>query len=1069
MRIVIDMQSAQVALVAQRRTSYGHLLSQALVHLGEEHEILLALNGFIEDSIEPIRTAFVGMLPETAMRVWYAPGPFMAGNAENRSRRRIAEIIRETFLASLNPDCVVLIDPFYGYTDDMVATIGDFTPDVPTLVAMGSATPPEQDNATELVHFLRQAEQLKRSSGVFVRGVQSVEGLGRALGLAEVPIHPLGDYLDSADLSVARDAQILLAEASSLSGLGSRATSLRERPRLAFVSPLPPARTGIADYSAELLPALSAYYAIDVVTDQREISDPWILANCEVRSVTWFAANGRAYERVLYQIGNSQFHSHMFELVEDIPGVVVLHDFFLGDAQWYREVHDLSPNAWTQALYASHGYDAVQHRLHAGNESEVVRTYPANFEVISSALGVIVHAEHSRRLGAHWYDVGVVADWAVIPLLRVPAAQCDRATCRRQLHFEDSHFVVCSFGFVGPTKLNHELLHAWLRSSLSRNQQCELVFVGEAPDSEYGQKLRDLIAGSDCRSQIRITGYTERHEYRRYLSAADLAVQLRAHSRGEMSATVLDCMNHDTPIITNANGAIAELPEGSVWMLPDHFAVEDLTCALESLFLEETKRNSLRAAAKRAIIENHSPAICANLYHEALEHFYGQTWKQEAQIASKIAIAGPSNIPLCAMPQVSEALASTFPKRKPGRCIYVDVTATCANDLRTGIERVARALSLALISETPTKWRVEPVCLDFVHGRWCYRTARKFTMGLLEHPFTGVLEEVVEPTAGDVVVSVDISGDRFVSAAETGLFARLRARDVRSYCIVHDLLPLRLPHTFPPGADCAHEKWLHAVLATNGAICISKSVSDDLLRWLGDSKPKPFLVTHFHLGADLDNSAPSRGMPPDAGRVLQTLNDSLTFLLVGTIEPRKAYLQVIDAFSELWRDGLEVNLAIVGKEGWQDLPDGMRRTIPETVERLRNHPELHKRLFWLEDISDEYLERVYGAAGCLIAASKGEGFGLPLIEASAKGLPIIARDIPVFREVAGDHAYYFQASSLEDMKGAILKWLSLYQDDLHPKSIGISRLTWSASARQLLASIGVCAESGPCEKVEWSS
>ncbi|CAM5235529.1 glycosyltransferase [Rhodanobacter lindaniclasticus] len=82
------------------------------------------------------------------------------------------------------------------------------------------------------------------------------------------------------------------------------------RPRMAFVSPLPPERTGIADYSAELLPALAVHYDIEVITDQPAISDP-ALAGLRRRSVAWFEANARRYDRVLYQFGNSPSRAHV--------------------------------------------------------------------------------------------------------------------------------------------------------------------------------------------------------------------------------------------------------------------------------------------------------------------------------------------------------------------------------------------------------------------------------------------------------------------------------------------------------------------------------------------------------------------------------------------------------------------------------------------------------------------------------------------------------------------------------------------------------------------------------------
>ncbi|MGQ9746109.1 MAG: glycosyltransferase, partial [Dissulfurimicrobium sp.] len=107
--------------------------------------------------------------------------------------------------------------------------------------------------------------------------------------------------------------------------------------------------------------------------------------------------------------------------------------------------------------------------------------------------------------------------------------------------------------------------------------------------------------------------------------------------------------------------------------------------------------------------------------------------------------------------------------------------------------------------------------------------------------------------------------------------------------------------------------------------------------------------------------------------------------------------------------------------------------------------------FWLEGISDEYLEKVYAASTCLIMASEGEGFGLPLIEAARYKLPIVARDIPVFREVAGEYAYYFENSrDPRVMVDAIKSWLVLYKENKHPKSDNMPCLTWKESTENLL-------------------
>jgi glycosyltransferase involved in cell wall biosynthesis len=141
----------------------------------------------------------------------------------------------------------------------------------------------------------------------------------------------------------------------------------------------------------------------------------------------------------------------------------------------------------------------------------------------------------------------------------------------------------------------------------------------------------------------------------------------------------------------------------------------------------------------------------------------------------------------------------------------------------------------------------------------------------------------------------------------------------------------------------------------------------------------------------------------------------------------------------LWAGGMDTNLAIVGKRGWM---------IDDMAERIQQHAELDNRLFWLQRISDEMLEQVYCNARALLATSEGEGFGLPLVEAAQYGLPIIARDIPVFREVAGKHAYYFSGENAQALADALSDWLRL--GEAVPPSTGIPWVTWQQSSRELL-------------------
>jgi glycosyltransferase involved in cell wall biosynthesis len=127
--------------------------------------------------------------------------------------------------------------------------------------------------------------------------------------------------------------------------------------------------------------------------------------------------------------------------------------------------------------------------------------------------------------------------------------------------------------------------------------------------------------------------------------------------------------------------------------------------------------------------------------------------------------------------------------------------------------------------------------------------------------------------------------------------------------------------------------------------------------------------------------------------------------------------------------------------------------MDDLCDALATHPERGRRLYWLEAISDEYLEMVYAASSCLLAASQGEGFGLPLIEAAQRGMPVLARDIPVFREVAGECAHYFDGLGPDTLAAAVLRWIEAEQANAVPDMSKLRWLTWRESAKQLEAAL----------------
>ena len=381
------------------------------------------------------------------------------------------------------------------------------------------------------------------------------------------------------------------------------------------------------------------------------------------------------------------------------------------------------------------------------------------------------------------------------------------------------------------------------------------------------------------------------------------------------------------------------------------------------------------------------------------------------------------------------------------RKLLVDVTELVRFDAKSGIQRVVRSILLALHQETPAGYELCPIYYDGFR----YLHAKSFMATLTNQPKKvqrASFDEVAEFNQDDIYLGLDLNPGLTVKLEST--YQHWLALGLQVYFVVYDILLVNRPDWAPEEAAVGLKKWLSVVSqVSTGLLCISESVANEVRTWLENSPTKRQqlpIVSSFHLGADVENSAPSKGLPHDAAQTLKSLQSKTSFLTVGTLEPRKGHLQTLAAFELLWLQQIDVNLVIVGKKGWM---------VDELADRINSHTELGKRLFWLDGISDEYLESIYKASACLVSASEGEGFGLPLIEAAKQGIPILARDLPVFREVAGDHAFYFQGFMARDLAAAIEAWQKLHQNKQVPDSKKIPILTWAESSQQLVKQLAI--------------
>ena len=628
-------------------------------------------------------------------------------------------------------------------------------------------------------------------------------------------------------------------------------------------------------------------------------------------------------------------------------------------------------------------------------------------------------------------------------------------------------FVLYTPGGFDPRKNFERLIEAFAALPHTLRAQYELVIPGKLDEARANTLKRKATQCGLAPKQLKLVGYVSDEDLRNLYRTATVFVFPSLHEG--FGLPVLEAMACGAPVIAAHTSSLPEVV-GNPDALFDPLDVGSITDKLAHALSDSAFRRALSDQGLKQVAEF--------------------SWEKTASRALTVLEALASDCDSVEAPQVGEALPDAILSsageslgdmqiEAVARCVaahfnsnprpqfLIDVTELCMADSKTGIQRVVRSLLLAFLSSPPEGFVALPIYYD---GR-SFRHARGFLAAFHGHEGAAakgasleihdqdgaerdkLADDIVDFSRGDVYLGLDFNMSSTPQAEDC--LRRLSRRGVRLCFVVYDMLPLLQPQWWPPEMATRFEVWLRSLSAMADTVCcISAAVGKELEAWLQHarvhvqhSEPR---IRHFHLGADLASSAPTTGWPESYLEICERLNVGITFLMVGTVEPRKGHAQVLAGFSELWAAGANVNLVIVGKPGWM---------VTDVIAALASHPERAERLFWFDSASDECLEDLYARADCLIAASEGEGFGLPLIEAAQHGVPIIARDLPVFREVADDGAYYFSGKEPGDVAGAVSRWLALFDAGEAPGSAGIGWLTWQQSATQLLAALDLA----PCQ------
>lgn len=324
--------------------------------------------------------------------------------------------------------------------------------------------------------------------------------------------------------------------------------------------------------------------------------------------------------------------------------------------------------------------------------------------------------------------------------------------------------------------------------------------------------------------------------------------------------------------------------------------------------------------------------------------------------------------------------------------------------------------------------------------RLAWRATSAWTFNALSHG-----RPLVEFRNSDVLFLCDASWNYPVWQA-----ARLaRRRGAKVVLLMYDLIPLRHPQFCFPLVPYIFGLWLREMLGcADAVICISKATEDDLRAYARETGVCLPPVRHFRLGSD------SVRLPAASGQVRGQLQAFMEaghpcFVAIGSFEPKKNYGFLLDVFEGIWARGETARLLIIG------------RKTPESagfVHRVQSHPEQGKKLLTLFDASDAEVDHAYRYGRALVFPSSAEGFGLPLVEARARGNVVIASSLPVFAELADEGVYLYPQGSHEALTDLLLEHAGT---DLRATVPSMRPFLWRDSAREAVEVMDRLLRSGP--------
>jgi glycosyltransferase involved in cell wall biosynthesis len=381
--------------------------------------------------------------------------------------------------------------------------------------------------------------------------------------------------------------------------------------KVAYVSPLPPVRSGIAHYSALLLPALAARFDVVAVVDQEEVAP---LPVTVIRADEYERRAGEL-DAVICQLGNNPHHELSWRVANRGGAIVVLHDIVMHHLLVEMTLAHGDAGALDRALgsmYGEAGRAIAAARAHGIHDDLPNFLYPASEGVARGARHVIVHNRWAaERLRANGVTVPITV--APLPYPGLPALDpAAREKARHDLGFLPGHRVIGVFGFVTHAKRPDVILRAFALAAGKRGD-LRLLFVGEPA---HNVDLEALARSEQIeRTSWAATGFVPDEQFERYLGAVDRVVNLRYPSAGESSGPLFHAFAAGKPTAVSDYAQFADFPEGVVTRIPFDGEVD----ALVRFMLDDLDTAEIARMQKDWLAQSGTFDRAVEVYADALE------------------------------------------------------------------------------------------------------------------------------------------------------------------------------------------------------------------------------------------------------------------------------------------------------------------------------------------------------------------------------------------------------------------------------------------------------------------